>query len=66
MTTTTVTFNPKLDKLRSQINDLVQQYADIAHAPAPFVTGQFAVPVSGKVIGAKELQLMGEASLAAG
>ena len=62
-TTTTVNFQPELDRLRSQITDLVQQYADIAYAPKPFVPGQTAVPVSGKVIGAKELQLMVEASL---
>ncbi|MBV8501652.1 MAG: lipopolysaccharide biosynthesis protein RfbH [Paucibacter sp.] len=58
-----VNFNPQLDKLRSQIGDLVQQYADIVYAPKPFVPGQSVVPVSGKVLGAKELQLMIEASL---
>ncbi len=63
MSTTTVTFEPQLDKLRSQISDLVQQYADIAYAPQPFVPGQSSVPVSGKVIGTKELQLMVDASL---
>ena len=62
-TTTTINFEPKLDKLRSQISELVQQYADIAYAPKPFVPGESVVPVSGKVIGAKELQLMVEASL---
>jgi CDP-6-deoxy-D-xylo-4-hexulose-3-dehydrase len=62
-TTTTVNFQPQLDKLRNQISELVQQYAEIAHAPKPFVPGQSAVPVSGKVIGAKELQLMVDASL---
>lgn len=63
MTTTTINFQPKLDKLRGQISELVQQYADIAYAPKPFVPGESVVPVSGKVIGAKELQLMVEASL---
>ena len=62
-TTTLVNFEPTLDKLRSQISELVKQYADIAYAPKPFVPGQTAVPVSGKVIGAKELQLMVDASL---
>ena len=62
-TATTVNFQPQLDKLRSQISELVQQYADIAYAPKPFVPGQSPVPVSGKVIGAKELQLMVDASL---
>jgi CDP-6-deoxy-D-xylo-4-hexulose-3-dehydrase len=58
-----VAFEPRLDQLRSQISELVQQYADIAYAPKPFVPGVTAVPVSGKVVGAKELQLMVEASL---
>ena len=49
--------------IRNQIAELVQQYADIVYEPKPFVPGQTAVPVSGKVIGAKELQLMVEASL---
>ncbi len=63
MNTTTLNPQLQLDKLRSQISDLVQQFADIAYAPKPFIPGESAVPVSGKVIGAKELQLMVEASL---
>jgi CDP-6-deoxy-D-xylo-4-hexulose-3-dehydrase len=63
MSIAAVNFQPQLDKLRSQIGELVEQYAAIAYAPKPFVPGQTAVPVSGKVIGAKELQLMVEASL---
>ncbi len=51
------------DQLRAEIADLVRQYADIVHAPRPFVPGQGVVPVSGKVVGARELQLMVEASL---
>jgi CDP-6-deoxy-D-xylo-4-hexulose-3-dehydrase len=50
-------------ELRAQIAALVQQYADQQLAPKPFVPGQSVVPVSGKVIGARELQLMVEASL---
>ena len=61
--TATITFEPQLDRLRHQISELVQQYADIAYAPKAFVPGQTVVPVSGKVIGAKELQFMVEASL---
>ncbi|WP_062789177.1 lipopolysaccharide biosynthesis protein RfbH [Aquitalea pelogenes] len=63
MTTSPINFQPKLDELRSQINELVRQYAELAHAPKAFVPGQSAVPVSGKVIGTRELQLMVEASL---
>jgi CDP-6-deoxy-D-xylo-4-hexulose-3-dehydrase len=63
MNSTTINFQPQLDKLRTQISELVKQYAEIAHAPKLFMPGQSAVPVSGKVIGVKELQLMVEASL---
>jgi CDP-6-deoxy-D-xylo-4-hexulose-3-dehydrase len=63
MNPTSINFQPQLDKLRGEISQLVQQYADIAYAPKTFVPGQSAVPVSGKVIGAKELQLMVDASL---
>lgn len=49
--------------LRAQISDLVQQFADIAYEPKPFVPGETPIPVSGKVLGAKELQFMVEASL---
>ena len=49
--------------LRTQISELVQKFADLTLAPQPFIPGESAVPVSGKVIGAKELQLMVEASL---
>ena len=52
-----------MDALRDQIRDLVRQYAELAHAPKPFVPGESPVPVSGKVIGTKELQLMVDASL---
>ncbi|WP_298231549.1 lipopolysaccharide biosynthesis protein RfbH [uncultured Azohydromonas sp.] len=51
------------ESLRGQIAELVQQYAELALAPKPFVPGESPVPVSGKVIGARELQLMVEASL---
>lgn len=49
--------------IRGEIAKLVQQYAELAHSPKPFVPGVSAVPVSGKVIGTPELQLMVEASL---
>lgn len=60
---TTNTALAKLETLRHQISDLVHQYAEIAYQPKPFVPGQTSIPVSGKVIGTKELQLMVEASL---
>jgi CDP-4-dehydro-6-deoxyglucose reductase, E1 len=63
MSTDLINFQPQLDKLREQISDLVQQYADIVYTPKPFVPGKTAVPVSGKVLGASELKMMVEASL---
>ena len=64
MSETPVQFHKKTpEQLRAEIAALVEQYADIAHAPRPFVPGQSAVPVSGKVIGAGELKLMVDASL---
>lgn len=52
-----------LDSLRKEISKLVQQYAEAAFAPGDFIPGKDAIPPSGKVIGARELQLMVEASL---
>jgi CDP-6-deoxy-D-xylo-4-hexulose-3-dehydrase len=49
--------------LRPVIQDEVKHFAASAHAPVAFVPGESAVPVCGKVIGTKELQLMVEASL---
>lgn len=63
MTNQTVSFSPAADKIRNQINELVIQYAAIAHTKQLFVPGQTFVPVSGKVIGSKELQLMVQAAL---
>ena len=51
------------NNLREEISQLVAKYADVALSPKPFVAGTSIVPPSGKVIGAKELQLMVEASL---
>ena len=51
------------EQLRAQIAELVRQYADLAYVATSFEAGVNAVPPSGKVIGAKELQNMVEASL---
>lgn len=50
-------------RLRSEILELVNRYADIEFAPRQFVPGQSAVPPSGKIIGAAELRNMVESSL---
>jgi len=49
--------------LRHIIKDEVQHFSASVYTPKPFIPGQTPVPVSGKVIGAKELQFMVEASL---
>lgn len=62
MNTAQLVIDPAAE-LRAQIADLVRQYANLALAPKPFVAGQTVVPMSGKVIGAREMQLMVDASL---
>lgn len=51
------------EELRLQISQLVEQYAAQALSPPTFEAGTTVIPPSGKVIGARELQLMVEASL---
>lgn len=51
------------EALRREILELVEQYAQQAFAPVPFVPGTTSIPPSGKVIGAGELKNMVEASL---
>ena len=64
MTTSSIQFHDRTaDNIRKEISNLVQQYADIVHAPKPFIAGETPVPVSGKVIGAAELKNMVDASL---
>ncbi len=55
--------NAKTQLIRDQIAKLVNEYAEIALAPIPFLPGMTAVPPSGKMIGAEELQNMVAASL---
>lgn len=54
---------PTADQLRQQIAELVEQYANLEHAAQSFMPGHSAVPPSGKVIGAPELQAMTDAVL---
>jgi CDP-6-deoxy-D-xylo-4-hexulose-3-dehydrase len=55
--------NKAPEAIRAEIAALVQQYAEIVHAPQVFQSGVTVVPPSGKVIGAQELKNMVEASL---
>ena len=51
------------DQLRQQILALVSQYGALASEARPFEPGVTMVPPAGKVVGAREMELMVEASL---
>ncbi len=49
--------------IRSEIAELVQEFADLKYKEKTFIPGRSVVPPSGKVIGATELKYMVDASL---
>ncbi len=51
------------DQVRQEILKLVDEYGALASQTAAFVPGQTVIAPAGKVVGAKEMQLMVEASL---
>jgi CDP-4-dehydro-6-deoxyglucose reductase, E1 len=51
------------EQIREQILELVRQYGELATQPKPFEAGVSVVPPAGKVIGAREMELMVDASL---
>ena len=53
----------KLEELRAQIAELVDEYARHAYAPRPFHPGVTPIPPAGKVLGAADLRNMVDASL---
>lgn len=50
-------------ELRGLIRNLTGEYARRFHAPQPFVAGKSPVPVSGKVYGASDMELLVESAL---
>jgi CDP-6-deoxy-D-xylo-4-hexulose-3-dehydrase len=50
-------------EMRALIRDMVGHYARTFHAPKPFVPGESAVPVSGKVYGASDMQMLVDSAL---
>lgn len=50
-------------QLKEQIIHLVSKYGDLASQRSPFEPGKTMLPPTGKVIGAREMELMVEASL---
>ena len=55
--------NSRAEELRSQISDLVSEYYDAAFPKQEFVEGSSAVPVSGRVFDASEIQHLVDSSL---
>ncbi|MFZ4762144.1 MAG: lipopolysaccharide biosynthesis protein RfbH [Alphaproteobacteria bacterium] len=53
----------RAENVKTMILDLVGEYAALAHGAKTFQPGQSAVPVSGKVYGAEEMQRLVESSL---
>ncbi len=51
------------DTIRGEIMALVDEYARVAHAPAPFVPGASAVPVSGRVYDAGDIKSLVDSAL---
>ena len=51
------------ERLKAEIMELVGRYTRIAHAAKPFVAGQSAVPVSGRVFGEEEVKALVDSSL---
>ena len=49
--------------IRNKIMELISQYAENAHSKKPFVPGKSLIPVSGKVFGKKEIQMLVSSSL---
>ena len=54
---------PLLESLRANILQQVSVYAEEKYQPKAFIAGKTHIPVSGKVLGERELQLLVEASL---
>ncbi len=54
---------PTKEQLREQIAALVAQYGALASKPTGFFPGVTTIPPAGKVVGAREMELMVEASL---
>jgi len=52
-----------LGEIRVKINELVREYSKINYAPSAFIPGETPVPVSGKVLASKEIELMVDAAL---
>ena len=61
MTQTSV--GDRAEEIRRQIHDLVAQYHTLKHAPPAFEPGESPVPVSGRVYGASDMQMLADSML---
>ena len=50
-------------EIRNKIMELILQYAENVHSKKPFIPGKSSIPVSGRVFGGKEIQMLVSASL---
>jgi CDP-6-deoxy-D-xylo-4-hexulose-3-dehydrase len=53
----------RAEEIRRQIHDLVAQYHTLKHATPTFEPGRSAVPVSGRVYGASDMQMLADSML---
>jgi CDP-4-dehydro-6-deoxyglucose reductase, E1 len=51
------------EELRTEILALAEQYAELVHGAKPFAAGESPVPVSGKVLGPKEMRYLVDSAL---
>src|SRR5689334_23503988 len=56
-------FSLESNERRNHILDLVEEFAQTAHAKEPFVPGKTHIPVSGKVYGAEEMRALADSCL---
>jgi|TARA_B100000745_G_scaffold70658_1_gene42237 CDP-6-deoxy-D-xylo-4-hexulose-3-dehydrase len=50
-------------EIRNKIMELISQYAEDVHSKKPFIPGKSSIPVSGRVFGGKEIQMLVSSSL---
>lgn len=62
-TGTTKGANAEADALRAEILDLVERYHTVAHRPAAFDPARPSVPVSGRVYGSRDMQVLVDSAL---
>lgn len=62
-TTTQTATGDRAEGIRRQIHDLIAEYHSLKHAPRAFEPGSSPVPVSGRVYGASDMQMLADSML---